>query len=213
MSVAIPFTFVGGPGQKARAAEVNANFQALAAKFTEGAGGIKNEDISSSCAMNGSKISNVPGSRIPFDRIEDDAITADKLKNDLSAGAPNAAVALASHIKDAIIPNAKLVAKTIAKDKINTVEVTQAFSFGASGGPTVVTVAIGTTPALPALAGIMTQDITFDTISFSGGATGFAYVDIGYTQAGSPVFLFTVGVSAACTISGTLRLTYVPATT
>lgn len=118
MSLSIPFSFVGGPGNKAKASQVNANFQAIAAKFTEGAGGIADSDISSSAAIKGSKLSSLAGNRVPTDRIEDDAIDKDKLRDDTSAGSPTAAVNTSSHIKDGIITSAKLVDNTIASAKM-----------------------------------------------------------------------------------------------
>jgi hypothetical protein len=82
MSLVIPYTFVGGPGNKARAAEVNANFAAVAAKFTEAAGGISDADIATTAAIKGSKLSTTPGNRIPTAAIEDEAVTDVKLNND-----------------------------------------------------------------------------------------------------------------------------------
>ena len=128
MSLSIPFTFTGGPGNKARASEVNTNFQAIAKKFTEEAGGIVDADIYTFAAIKGSKLSNVAGNRVPSDRIEDDAIGAAQLKDEASPST-NAAVNSANHIKDGIITNAKLVNATLlaGKIKINSV------NFGAQG--------------------------------------------------------------------------------
>ena len=118
MSLSIPFTFVGGPGRKAKASEVNANFQAVANKFTEGSGGINNSDISANAGIYGTKLSNTAGNRIPTDRVEDDAIDKDKLKDDASAGSPNAAVNTALHIKDRIITAVKLALASITNAEI-----------------------------------------------------------------------------------------------
>lgn len=116
MSVSIPFTMVAGA--KAKASEINACLQAIANKFTEGAGGITNADVSAAAGIYGTKLSNVPGTRIPFDRIEDDAVDKDKLKDDSAPGAPAAAVNNSNHIKDGIITSAKLVDNTIANVKL-----------------------------------------------------------------------------------------------
>lgn len=123
MSVSIPYTFTGGT--KARANEVNANFQAIAAKFTEGAGGIKNEDIAAGAGIVSgpspglSKLSTVAGSRITQIQMDDDAVDSRVLKDDATGGSPNAAVGNTNHIKDGIITNAKLVDNTIKRGKLN----------------------------------------------------------------------------------------------
>jgi hypothetical protein len=116
MSLSIPNTFTGGT--KARANEVNANFSAVAAKFTEGAGGISDVDIAAGAGIKASKLSSVAGQRVTATQLEDDAVDSRILKDDPGAGSPNAAVSLAAHIKDGIITGAKLVAATIAKDKL-----------------------------------------------------------------------------------------------
>lgn len=117
MSVVIPYTFVAG--NKAKASEVNANFAAVAAKFTEGAGGIKDEDISSGAGIRRTKLSTVAGSRITEAQMEDDAVDSRVLKDDATAGSPNAAVGTSDHIKDGIITNAKIFAGTIKKGSLN----------------------------------------------------------------------------------------------
>ena len=118
MSLSIPYTFIGGPGNKARAAEVNANFLAVASKFTEGVGGISDADCSIAMGLKGSKLSNVPGNRVPTDRIEDDAIDKNKLRDDATAGAPNAAVNTAEHIKDRIVTGSKVVIRTLSRAEL-----------------------------------------------------------------------------------------------
>lgn len=117
MSVSIPFSFTAGT--KARASEVNQDFQAVAAKFTEGAGGIGDSDISTTAGIKGSKLSSVAGNRITQAQMDDDAVDLRILKDDATAGSPNAAVNNTNHIKDAIVTNAKLVDATIKKGKLN----------------------------------------------------------------------------------------------
>jgi hypothetical protein len=115
MSLVIPNIFVGGAGHKARASEVNTNFQAVSAKFTEGAGGIADGDISTAAGIKGSKISSVAGSRISNAQLEDDAVDLRVLKDDATAGSPNAAVNTSNHIKDGIIIDSKIVAGGLKK--------------------------------------------------------------------------------------------------
>jgi len=118
MSVVIPYVFVGGVGNKARASEVNANFAAIAAKFTEGSGGISDGDISATAGIKASKLSSIAGNRITQAQLEDDAVDLRVLKDDATAGAPNAAVNTSAHIKDGIVTGAKIAAATIAKDRL-----------------------------------------------------------------------------------------------
>lgn len=117
MSVSIPFSFTAGT--KARASEVNQNFQAVAAKFTEGAGGIADADISTTAGIKGSKLSSVAGNRITQAQLEDDAVDLRVLKDDATGGSPNAAVNSANHIKDGIITNAKILAGTLKRGALN----------------------------------------------------------------------------------------------
>lgn len=102
MSLVIPFTFVGGPGNKAKASEVNANFAAVAAKFSTGAGGILDEDCSTSMALRGTKMSTTPGNRIPLAAMEDDAVDERVLRDSASIDGNRSVTA--NHIKtDAVI--------------------------------------------------------------------------------------------------------------
>lgn len=106
MSVTIPFLFTNH--QRALADQVNADFQALAAKFTEAAGGITNADISGAAAISAAKFSTIPGSRITSSNMEDNAVDLRVLKSDATAGAPAAAVNTANHIRNSIIAANKL---------------------------------------------------------------------------------------------------------
>lgn len=108
MPVSIPFTFVGGVGNKAKASEVNANFQALAAKFTEASGGIADADIYAIADINANKLSSSPGKRLIASKFEPGAVDATALKSDATAGSPAAAVGTSNHIKDGIVLRKKL---------------------------------------------------------------------------------------------------------
>lgn len=206
MSLNIPNVFVGGPGNKAYANKVNENFTAIANKFTEGPGGIADSDISATAAIRGTKISNIPGNRLPGDRIEDDAIGATQLKDDVTAGSPNAAVQTAAHIKDAIITAAKLVAGTVAKDRMKVTEVTQVITnLGLPVGAIATIAAVG----VPALSTIVPLSLTFDSISSNGGAP--VVVEPGYGNGGTGVTWFTFAHNqtvAGFTVSGTVRFRY-----
>lgn len=118
MSLSIPHSFVGGPGNKARASEVNANFAAISAKFTEGPGGISDSDVSATAGIKGGKLSGVPGNRLTQAQLEDDAVESRTLRDDPTAGSPSAAVGSADHIKDGIITNAKMLNSTLKSGKL-----------------------------------------------------------------------------------------------
>jgi len=111
MPVSIPFTFVGGVGNKAKASEVNANFQALAAKFTEASGGISDTDIYSNADINANKLSSTPGKRLIAAKFEIGAVDSAALKADAASGSPAAAVNTSNHIKDGIVLRKKLKAR------------------------------------------------------------------------------------------------------
>lgn len=219
MSVTIPFVFVGGAGNKARASDVNANFSALAAKFTEGAGGIANADISSTAGIKAIKLSTTPGDRITQAQLDDDAVDQRVLRDDITAGAPNAAVNTAAHIKDAIITNLKIVPGAIAADRLKITEVTQAFSFPATGtgNSETFTKAIAPSPALPLMSAMLPLRATIEgyTVSGPGGAGQGAHVEV-YNTIGATtyalIFNYTGTFAGAMTIAGTIRFTYLDLT-
>ena len=97
-------------GTTAFGSHVKANDDTLAAKFSEGSGGIADADISTAAAIKGTKLSSVAGSRIPFDRIEDDAITADKLRDDAVTDSNRAVTT--NHIRLGAIDKTKLTTAT-----------------------------------------------------------------------------------------------------
>lgn len=87
-------------GTTAYGSEVRANDDAIAGKFTEGANGIADADISSSAAISGLKIATTAGRRVPTAAIEDLAVTTAKV-NDLA------------------VTTAKLAAGAVFREKIN----------------------------------------------------------------------------------------------
>lgn len=208
MSLAIPYTFIGGVGNKARASEVNANFQAVAAKFTEGAGGIADGDISTAAAIKGTKLSNVAGNRVPTDRLEDDAVDKDKLRDDATAGAPNAAVNSAAHIKDGIITKAKVLAATLTKAQMQVTEVTQAFSVSTLAANTarIVTVTPTTPPVLPVMGAMMPVSLTVEGVNANTEVVASLR-----DAAGVTVYSLSVCSASPQTCTGTLRFRYVAA--
>lgn len=108
MPVIIPYTFVGGPGNKAKASEVNADFQAIAAKFTEQPGGIADADVYSFADLNANKLSSTAGKRITAAKFEPGAVDSAALKAGTIAPFSDAAVNTSNHIKDGIVTRSKL---------------------------------------------------------------------------------------------------------
>lgn len=102
----IPNTFVAQT--KAKASQVNANFAAVAAKFSTGAGGILDADCSTAMDLDANKLSSIAGKRITFTKFEVGAVDSAALKKDATGGSPNAAVNDPTHIKDRMIPKTKL---------------------------------------------------------------------------------------------------------
>lgn len=108
MPVIIPFTFVGGPGNKAKASEVNADFQAIAAKFTEQPGGIADADVYSFADLNANKLSSTAGKRITAAKFEPGAVDSAALKAGTISPFADAAVNTSNHIKNGIVTWDKL---------------------------------------------------------------------------------------------------------
>lgn len=103
-------------GTAAKGSEVLANDQALQSAVN---GNIDDVNVSSAAGINGSKLSNVAGSRVPTDRIEDDAITAAKLAD--SPGVDASRAVTTDHIRDAAVTAAKVGANAILLSKVKTV--------------------------------------------------------------------------------------------
>jgi len=114
----IPNTFVAQT--KAKASQVNANFAAVAAKFSTGAGGILDADCSTSMDLDANKLSSTAGKRLTAPKFEVGAVDKDALKKDATAGSPAAAVNEPAHIKDRMIPKIKL--SVTAGEKITNTE-------------------------------------------------------------------------------------------
>lgn len=112
MPVSLPHPLTDGT--TAYGSQVRSNDDTIAAKFTEGANGISDADIANGAAIKGSKLSNTAGNRVPFDRIEDDAVTFDKLRDDAATDS-NRAVGR-NHIRDLAISKAKV--STTAGEKL-----------------------------------------------------------------------------------------------
>lgn len=139
MSLSIPYTFVGGVGNKAKASEVNANFAAVAAKFVQGVGGISDDDVSTTAAIKGSKLSSTLGSRVPTDRLELEAVTDIILANDTAIpGFDTGRAVGGEHIKTLtaaqmarFLPNSPTAG--IGKNKLKLTVHVVPFSFSAIG--------------------------------------------------------------------------------
>jgi len=106
MPVSIPYTFIGGVGNKAKASEVNANFTRLASKFTEGAGGIKDVDVSTGADLNANKLSDTDGKRITATKFQPGAVDATALRSDAVTDANRAVTT--DHLRDFSVIAAKL---------------------------------------------------------------------------------------------------------
>jgi len=96
----------------ASGAEVLANDTAITAQVN---GNLEDVNISASAGIKGTKLSASAGSRIPTDRIEDDAVTADKLAD--SATSALRAVTT-SHIRDGAVTAAQLGALAVVSGKV-----------------------------------------------------------------------------------------------
>lgn len=94
---------------------VLANDQAIIAQVN---GNLADVNIATGAAINGSKLAQTAGLRVPTDAIEDDAITAAKLRDD-GAVDGNRAVTT-DHIRDAAITSAKLGALAVLLSKVKT---------------------------------------------------------------------------------------------
>jgi hypothetical protein len=210
VSLVIPNTFVAG--SKARASEVNANFTAVSAKFTEGAGGISDGDVSSAAGIKNTKLSTVSGNRITQAQLEDDAVDLRVLRDDATAGSPNAAVNTADHIKDGIITKAKLTTTAgsrITKAQTEIVVQTQLVTF--SGLVTGVAQVFSVTPT-PAISKA-TNAILGTYMSGISNPTGFQAISIQVDTTDPTNYLFKITVLPSFTgsFTGNLVVSFLPA--
>jgi hypothetical protein len=128
MPLVIPVTLVDGT--TAVAADVMENFDACAAKFTQGSGGISNADIASDAGIVGTKLAD---NTITTAKIAEEAVTDVKLANDpANPGLDSSRAVSGDHIKtltethlDRILPAASL-----GKDKLKITVATVVVSFG-----------------------------------------------------------------------------------
>jgi hypothetical protein len=211
MSLTIPYSFI--PLTKAKASEVNSNFQAVAGKFTEGPGGIANVDIATGAGIVAAKLSSVVGSRITQAQLEDDAVDSRVLKSD--AGGITGAVGSADHIANGIITPAKIVPASIAKDRLKVTEVTQAFSyvFGFALANTVLNREVIPVPPLPAMAAMLPLRCTMEAWVPVGCSSNGVTVNVLENAAGVRYFVvWEVNAAGAHSITGTIRFTYLALT-
>ena len=132
--VTLPHNLVAGA--LAKAAEVMANLNAILTQAVNG--NLADVNINPAAAIQGSKLSNVPGSRVPTDRIEDIAVTDIKLRSDATVDANRAVTT--DHIRDAAVVKAKVAAAAISYNKLDvlTQEVTFSLNFPSDGSSAVV---------------------------------------------------------------------------
>lgn len=137
MPVVIPHTFVGGPGNKAKASEVNENFQALAAKFDAG---IASADAAVNAGFKGSQLSTTPGERVGTANLENESVNDGKLAFDIDIpGLDSGRAVSGDHIKTLtaahlarILPDSPLAG--IGSNKLKVTFATAAISLSMFGG-------------------------------------------------------------------------------
>jgi len=195
MSLSIPYTFTGGPGNYIIAAQVNANFQSIAGKFTEGVGGISDGDIATSAAIKGTKLTNVAGNRIPYDRYETNSIGprpdgTNPLYTDANDSNDASRAVGTNSIQNLAITSAKLGNLAVLSGKMKVTSCTQTVSgilIGTGGAITGSRLAFsypasGFSPALPTLANMGLWSAWLSNVS-------------GYPVAGSQAYLPTVQIT------------------
>lgn len=111
-------------GTPADGSEVYENIQTVVDLVN---GSLDADNVSPTAALPGTVISTT--SPIPTNRIADDAVDKDKLKDDATPGSPLAAVNTSNHIKDGIVTKAK-VSGTLSLAQIDILVQTVAFSLG-----------------------------------------------------------------------------------
>lgn len=109
-------------GAVAYGSEVYANDAAIVAVVHA----LADDNIASGAAIKGTKLSNVAGARVPTDRIEDDAVTADKLRDDAAVDGNRAVTT--NHIRDVAVTKGKVAAGTLTKAQTALLVQTVAFT-------------------------------------------------------------------------------------
>jgi hypothetical protein len=130
--VSIPYSFT--KDTLADADQVNANFQALAAKFT---GGIYDGDVATAADLDGNKLSATGGKRVPATRLENNAAVDRVVASDPSPTGSDASRAISGdHMKlqTAAQQDRWLVAAGIRSDKLKITYHPVAFSFNTAIG-------------------------------------------------------------------------------
>jgi hypothetical protein len=146
-------------GTTAYGSDVIADFNAVLGAVN---GGIDDANVKTLAGIQGSKLSNVAGSRIPADRIEDGAIVSSKL---------GALSVLTAAIADGAVTNPKIAAGTINKDRINPASKLTAAQVALTSGQ-------GPIPA--------TTRTGFGVLGATlGGSSGFASLSVTPVQVGA----------------------------
>jgi hypothetical protein len=125
--VSIPYSFT--KDTLADADQVNANFQALAAKFT---GGIYDGDVAAAADLDGNKISATAGKRVPATRLENNAAVDRVVASDAASPGADASRAISGdHMKlqTAAQQDRWLAAAGIRLDKLKITVHQVAFAF------------------------------------------------------------------------------------
>lgn len=169
-------------GTTARGSEVYANDAAIRNVVN---GNIDDSNISVTAAIDARKLSTVAGHLVDAARIEDDAVTADKLRDDASVDANRSVTT--NHVRDGAITKAKV--STTSKLALSNLDITvQEVSFSISISPGVA-------------ASVSSTDDEF---------TGFSLIR--FTSGGNYNFRVTASNQDVATITATGCLGYVTVT-
>jgi len=194
--------------------DINANFTNIKNKFSETNGvGIGDGDIANDADISGLKLSNADGKQIPEDRIKDDAVTADKLRDDPAVNANRAVTT--DHVRDEAITKAKVKLGDLTKAQTAivavpvTIPATAAVAGKWASAQLVVTNNAGNVRVV--LSGVWTV--------FSAGIYSNAQQDVNLDPAVAIPFatntvlgVYFSALTLAANISGTIVIVYVPNT-
>lgn len=106
-------------GTTAFGSQVRENDDAILSQAVNG--NLDDANIAVGAQINGNKLSNVMGSRVPTTRIEDDAITAAKLADDPTVDGNRAVTT--NHIRDGAVVEAKIGAGAVTNAKLGPLSV------------------------------------------------------------------------------------------